>query len=138
MDSDANNIGITDGMMGGTQTQSPMANPQDVESPIDETTSLVSGVPITDSEANEIIEQNLWAELSQPWPSTYERSISLLASPMISPKQIEFFTQSPKPGASYLGLAQRREVRSISTRFEFLSYLTLIYLRSLPLRVGSK
>lgn len=88
-----------------------MANPQDVEAPIGESTPLVPMGTIIGTDADEAIDLNMWDELSQPWPSTFERSISLLASPMVSPKQVEIFTQSPKPGASYLGLAKRREVR---------------------------
>lgn len=60
----------------------------------------------TINEAN----QRLWEEMEQPWPSTYERSITLLASPMFKPQQVEMFTKSPKPGSTPLALARRRNL----------------------------
>ena len=47
-------------------------------------------------------EQNtvLLHELEQPWPSTYERSIALLSSPILPVKDIALYTKSPKPGLS--------------------------------------
>ena len=49
----------------------------------------------------------LWQELDQPWPSTFERSISLLSSPIINKNEVVLFTKSPKPGSTPLALARR-------------------------------
>ncbi len=89
-------------------------NPQDEEAVAAESSPLLPSSEIlspTNSESSEGT-QRLWEEVTQPWPATYERSIALLASPIISPKQVELFTQSPKPGASPMALAQLRRVRS--------------------------
>lgn len=37
-------------------------------------------------------------EMEEPWPATFERSISLLASPVMTPKTADFVTKSPKAG----------------------------------------
>ncbi len=88
-------------------------NPQDEEAP-SESSPLVPDSGLLSPTGSESSEgtQRLWEEVAQPWPATYERSIALLASPIISPKQVELFTQSPKPGASPMALAQLRRVRS--------------------------
>lgn len=52
----------------------------------------------------------IWQEMDQPWPATFERSISLLASPVINPLEADRFTKSPKPGNTPLA-ARRRMVR---------------------------
>ena len=41
-------------------------------------------------------------ERDAPWPATFERSISLLSSPIISTPQADLFTRSPKPGGTPL------------------------------------
>lgn len=56
-------------------------------------------------------DRRLWEELEKPWPSTYERSIALLASPIIQRSQVELFTKSPKPGSTPAALARRRDLR---------------------------
>lgn len=56
-------------------------------------------------------DRQLWEELEKPWPSTYERSIALLASPMVQRSQVELFTKSPKPGSTPAALARRRDLR---------------------------
>ena len=53
----------------------------------------------------------LWEELEKPWPSTYERSISLLASPFVQTAQVDLYTKSPKPGSTPAALARRRDLR---------------------------
>ncbi|KAL7569913.1 hypothetical protein ACA910_008577 [Epithemia clementina (nom. ined.)] len=65
-----------------------------------ETTSQAS---TTESEET----QRLWDELSQPWPATFERSIGLLASPVVSQVEADMFTRSPKPGSTPLALNRR-------------------------------
>jgi solute carrier family 32 (vesicular inhibitory amino acid transporter) len=40
----------------------------------------------------------LWQEQQRPWPSTFERSIALLASPILHKDQVAHYTSSPKPG----------------------------------------
>lgn len=52
----------------------------------------------------------LWEELDRPWPSTFDRSISILASPLINAMEVELFTKSPKPGSTPLALARRRNL----------------------------
>jgi vesicular inhibitory amino acid transporter len=56
-------------------------------------------------------EVRLWEELEKPWPSTYERSIALLASPVVRQSQIALYTRSPKPGSTPAALARRRDLR---------------------------
>ena len=52
-------------------------------------------------------EAELWDELNKPWPSTFERSIHLLASPRLPKADVAYFTKSPKPGSTQLALARR-------------------------------
>ena len=51
--------------------------------------------------------ERLWKELDKPWPSTFERSIALLASPVQTRDNVEKFTHSPKPGSTPLALTKR-------------------------------
>ena len=53
----------------------------------------------------------LFDEMERPWPATFERSISLLSSPIISAPQADHFTRSPKPGGTPLS-SRRAQVRS--------------------------
>ena len=53
----------------------------------------------------------LWNELEQPWPSTFERSIALLASPKLSKAEADLFTRSPHPGATPAALFIRENMR---------------------------
>jgi len=53
----------------------------------------------------------LWEELEKPWPSTYERSIALLSSPVLQKTQIDLYTKSPKPGSTPAALSRRRDLR---------------------------
>lgn len=55
-------------------------------------------------------ESEIWSEMDQPWPATFERSISLLASPVINAAEADHFTKSPLPGNTPLA-ARRRMVR---------------------------
>jgi hypothetical protein len=61
-----------------------------------ETSSDVLSSP--DGSESNFDSARLWEELSEPWPSTFERSISLLASPSIQANDVAMFTKSPKPG----------------------------------------
>ena len=49
------------------------------------------------SEASEDT-QVLLEEMNEPWPATFERSIVLLASPVMTARQVDLVTKSPKPG----------------------------------------
>ena len=49
-------------------------------------------------------------EMEQPWPSTYERSISLLASPIINADLANLATKSPKAGGTPLKVTARFRV----------------------------
>ncbi|CAB9518380.1 acid transporter AVT1F [Seminavis robusta] len=60
------------------------------------------------SEVSQLVE-----EMEKPWPSTFERSISLLASPVITAPQADHFTRSPKPGGT--PLSGRRAQRGYLT-----------------------
>ena len=51
----------------------------------------------------------VWDELDKPWPSTFERTISLLASPLQSREQVEKCIGSPVPGQSPIALRIRAE-----------------------------
>jgi vesicular inhibitory amino acid transporter len=83
-----------------------------MQPPADETTALLEVSSTSSSvtaaagedEANSI----LWKELESPWPSTFERSISLLASPILPKTQAALYTKSPKPGSTPLALQHRR------------------------------
>ena len=55
-------------------------------------------------------ESEIWTEMDQPWPATFERSISLLASPVINAAEVEHFTKSPMAGSTP-SAARRRMVR---------------------------
>lgn len=59
-------------------------------------------------------ESEIWEEMDRPWPATFERSVSLLSSPMFAVEDVKHFTKSPKPGN--MRLAERRllvRIRSI-------------------------
>lgn len=67
-------------------------------------------------------------EMEAPWPATFERSISLLSSPIISAPHAELFTRSPKPGGTPLA-GRRAQVSGpwlTSTEFRGFSYMLLI------------
>jgi solute carrier family 32 (vesicular inhibitory amino acid transporter) len=50
----------------------------------------------------------LWQEQQRPWPSTFERSIALLASPILHKDQVAHYTSSPKPGLFNIAYQQQR------------------------------
>ena len=85
-----------------------------------ENSPLVAGDDSVHSE-NSAQSIQLWTEMDQPWPSTFERSIGLLASPVLPKKDAELFTKSPKPGSTPIALARRsnldRGFYSPDTRF---------------------
>lgn len=37
-------------------------------------------------------------EETEPWPATFQRSISLLSTPVMNARKIEIVTKSPEPG----------------------------------------
>jgi hypothetical protein len=82
----------------------------DVEA--NEETTLLEGNGISsDTRSQETGESDrLWDEMSRPWPATFERSITLLASPRIRAADADRFTRSPKPGNT--PLANRRRMVS--------------------------
>ena len=76
-----------------------------------ESTPLIEVLPTSQStdtvdvdNASQASDENqvLLAEMSAPWPATFERGISLLASPVVTPRQVNLVTKSPKPGSSFL------------------------------------
>lgn len=85
------------------------------DNPLGETVPLLPATTTLDDSAVLSIpidtqHQRLWEELNSPWPSTFERSIALLASPMINKQDVARFTQSPKPGATSIALARRNDL----------------------------
>ena len=80
----------------------------DVEA--NENTGLLEISPGTSSQESSFFEDD---EMFRPWPATFERSISLLASPIINAEKVDHFTKSPKPGNT--PLAERRRLRAPQT-----------------------
>ena len=78
----------------------------DAENGATESSPLVSEA----STAEPAPDARLWDEMNKPWPSTYERSISLLSSPIQPRKNVQEFTKSPKPGRSPMALARRSDL----------------------------
>ncbi len=72
------------------------------------------------------VEVTLWEEMDAPWPATFERSISLLASPVIKAEKAKDFTKSPKPGNTPIALRRRMLVSRIMFGF-FIVFLFLAY-----------
>lgn len=55
--------------------------------------------------------QQLFQELEQAWPSTFQRSVSILASPVIRKEEALLYTRSPMPGSTPQILARRTTLR---------------------------
>jgi hypothetical protein len=70
--------------------------------------------------------EELWEELDRPWPATLERSFSLLASPLISFKEADLYTKSPKPGNTPLA-ARRSKVSVFSYFVPYLVFLFILF-----------
>jgi hypothetical protein len=87
----------------------PLANPQGDDEEGQQYQRRQDSLP-SDTESNGSTGQSqlLWDELDAPWPSTFERSISLLASPGVARADVKAFTMSPKPGSTPLALQRRR------------------------------
>lgn len=73
----------------------------------EETELLGNGSNSLSPPSNEDAE--IWQEMDQPWPATFERSISILSSPLINAAEADLFTKSPKPGNT--PFAARRRMR---------------------------
>uniref|UniRef100_A0A7S4AQA0 Amino acid transporter transmembrane domain-containing protein n=1 Tax=Pseudo-nitzschia australis TaxID=44445 RepID=A0A7S4AQA0_9STRA len=56
----------------------------------------------------------LWNEMDAPWPATFDRAISLLASPVIKADRAKDLTKSPKPGNTPIAIRRRMIKRSNS------------------------
>lgn len=79
--------------------------------PLESSPLLGSDLSVDTAASEDTVQSTcLWEELEQPWPSTFERSISLLASPIIQKSQADLFTKSPKPGSTALALARRKDL----------------------------
>ena len=87
--------------MESVQSQS---SPSDVEA--NENTLLLDESRVSSTSSSQDSEY-LWQELDKPWPATFERSISLLSSPVIDAKEVDHFTRSPKPGNTDLAARHR-------------------------------
>ena len=99
----------------------------DVES--NENTALLAGPGDSPAESAESdrSDTNLWDEMASPWPATFERSISLLASPVINANEAQLFTKSPKPGNTPIAIRQKnRMVCNIYNRFETVCMLVIL------------
>jgi hypothetical protein len=90
-----NNIDAENGM----PTESTTLVNHDAESPQSEG-SDGSGRP-------QDADTRLWDEMDAPWPATFDRSISLLASPVIKAEKAKDFTKSPKPGNTPAAIRKR-------------------------------
>jgi len=97
-----NNIDAENGM----PTESTTLVNHDAESPQSEG-SGGSGRP-------QDADTRLWDEMDAPWPATFDRSISLLASPVIKAEKAKDFTKSPKPGNTPVAIRKRMLKRSNS------------------------
>jgi hypothetical protein len=53
----------------------------------------------------------LWEELEKPWPSTFERSVALLSSPVMNANEADLYTRSPYPGSTPAALQRRKDLR---------------------------
>ena len=92
--------------------------------------NMSSGADLEASEATQLLDdggatmsptiqdEEIWQEMVQPWPATFERSISLLSSPMIDASEVDRLTKSPKPGNTPLA-ARQRIVREIQLKLLF-------------------
>ena len=86
----------------GVSNESTTLNNYDTESP------PVEGSDASGSHQDQ--DPHLWDEMLAPWPSTFERSISLLASPVIRADRAKDFTKSPKPGNTPVAIRKRMMV----------------------------
>jgi len=68
-------------------------------------------------------DNDLWNEMEAPWPATFERAISLLASPVIKADRAEDLTRSPKPGNTPIAIRNKMLKRSRSANTSELSGL---------------
>ena len=59
---------------------------------------------------------DLWNEMDAPWPATFERAISLLASPVINANKAKDLTKSPKPGNTPVAIRRRMMVSRLIHR----------------------
>ena len=91
---------------------------RDIEAANENTGLLQNNVSPDTSSSQQSGDDRLWAEMDQPWPATFERSISLLASPIINAVEVDEFTKSPKPGNTTLA-NRRRQVRLEYLFFQF-------------------
>jgi solute carrier family 32 (vesicular inhibitory amino acid transporter) len=65
----------------------------------------------TAAQASEQQQQILFQELEEAWPSTFQRSISILASPVIRKDDAVLYTRSPMPGSTPQMLARRTTLK---------------------------
>jgi hypothetical protein len=84
-----------------------------------ETTGLLVEEDASSTGTTRSQEDSLFDEMDRPWPATFERSISLLASPIIKEEEVSRYTKSPKPGNTPLAL--RRRLVSVMNRLLCLS-----------------
>lgn len=101
----------------------------DVEA--NEETRLLEGDGISpDTRSQETGESDrLWDEMTKPWPATFERSITLLASPLIRAADADRFTRSPKPGNTPLANRRRMVSYTIITMNLFHIFLVPSFFR---------
>lgn len=70
-------------------------NPE-IPSGNNETSQLL--VPISGEVERSGSDEALLEEMEEPWPATFERSISILATPVLTERKVDMITKSPKPG----------------------------------------
>lgn len=77
------------------------------------------GTPLVEPDASPGVssqDSSLWDEMDRPWPATFERSISILSSPLIKAEEVDHFTKSPKPGNTPLAERRRMVRKTMSSK----------------------
>lgn len=97
----------------------------------DDATANMATDDSNESPGSEVSQLELAEEMEKPWPATFERSIALLASPVVTANQADHFTRSPKPGGTPLS-GRRAQVKCDNRRNFYLAFLSLL-MQNLPL-----
>ena len=79
-----------------TYTESKLEEDADVENTNVNTEGGLYGGSISATSSGTNLSQYELDELEKPWPATFERSISLLAGPIMDTQYIDHLTKSPK------------------------------------------
>lgn len=95
-----------DGDLEANESSKLVAMPTDSEA--SELEQLLSSGDRADSTgSSQGADAELWSEMDAPWPATFERTIALLASPVIQADKVNELTKSPKPGNTPIAMRRR-------------------------------